>query len=646
MRLCPTSLLAAGLLLGAFCGLFQHWLYVQNFLSWNREDWTHAYFVPLLCLFLLWHDRAALAKAPARLFWPGVLPIALGIACYLFFQVGAIVNHMAQGFALILTLFGVLLFVGGPRLMRVLFIPVAYMGFAVAISEPIMDAFTLRLQLIASEGAWTALNLVGISADLDGNVLKITDGSGSVIPLNVAEQCSGMRMVIAFVALAAIVAVVGMKHWWQRAALMLVCVPVAVLMNVLRVAVLGGLVLVDPRLSAGQSHMLIGTLLLLPAFGLFMAVAWALNKVVQDEPEPPAPGAAGAQGGATGAVKAAKPTKTPLPTVWAFWKPSPFRPALLLSAAFLVPFGLMTSAAVALPVAVWAMRIHLKKLPIEPEGGRKVQAIPAETPSWKRVGPDIQESAEMVAELGTQNYLTRRYVQKNVPAGKRAHVVDLHMAYYTGMIDTIPHVPERCLVGGGWQITGGTVNVPLTLDRTTWRPDPARRGEPNAPLTHAMTATGAGNDGTLFSDMPGTPVRLPAGADKLMLRTTEFNNPKSGTKLFAGYFFVANGGVASSAPEVRLLAFDLYSDYAYYLKVQVSTSTAADAQELGEVAQSLIGELLPEIMRCVPDWGRVTAGEYPPDNPRAPGRRGAKSASGAGDGAAKTRESAPSEGKR
>jgi len=34
------------------------------------------------------------------------------------------------------------------------------------------------------------------------------------------------------------------------------------------------------------------------------------------------------------------------------------------------------------------------------------------------------------------------------------------------------------------------------------------------------------------------------------------------------------------------------------------------------LSSSLIGELLPEISRCVPDWVKVKRGEYPADNPR------------------------------
>lgn len=105
-------------------------------------------------------------------------------------------------------------------------------------------------------------------------------------------------------------------------------------------------------------------------------------------------------------------------------------------------------------------------------------------------------------------------------------------------------------------------------------------------------------------------VHLPRDACHLRLRTMRFLD--GGRSVFAGYFFIANGGHTPSANEVRRLAFDLKNTYAYYLKVQVTSQTARDADEFAASASSLVSELLPEIMRTVPDWPKVRQGLYPP----------------------------------
>lgn len=268
----------------AFVGLFFRWILRQfgtEGWSWHfPEDWGHAYVVPFISAYMVWRRKDDLARIVMGAFWPGLSLILLGIVSYVYFITGY-PNHMFQGFAVVLTLGGIVLLLLGPHAMRVLTIPVAYLAFTATISQRVMDLITFRLRLLASQGSWAMLNMVGIDADLDGNILKVRDGT-AVHELNVADACAGMRMVVAFIALAVAVAVVSCTQWWQRIAVCLLAVPVAVLMNVVRVAVLGGLTLWDPNLSVGGAHALIGTLLLIPAFGLFMACVWALKKIAPE----------------------------------------------------------------------------------------------------------------------------------------------------------------------------------------------------------------------------------------------------------------------------------------------------------------------------------------------------------------------------
>ncbi|MEY3230115.1 MAG: hypothetical protein RL689_202 [Planctomycetota bacterium] len=281
----PTGLAMSCLALVAFTAMFFRWMLKQHDHSWGSlEDWGHAYVMPFLAGYLIWLKRAEIAAERVRPFWPGMAPFLLGLMSYLFFIVG-VPNHMLQGAAMVLTLLGLALLVTGPGVFRHLFLPILFLLFAITISEQIMIKVTFQLQLIASKGAWLMLNIIGgifgFLVDLEGNTLTVAGAK-----LNVAEACSGMRMVVAFYALAAAVGVMGCRHWWQRIALLLLAAPVAIFMNVVRVTVLGLLSLRDPNLAAGDAHMMIGTLLLVPSLALFLAVVWTLNRLVDDEPTP------------------------------------------------------------------------------------------------------------------------------------------------------------------------------------------------------------------------------------------------------------------------------------------------------------------------------------------------------------------------
>lgn len=268
-----------------FVVLFYQWFAFQVKMSWNnKEDWGHALVIPLISGYLLWQCRDQIARTPIKMFWPAVVPFLVGIHAYaynLFF----ISNPMLQGFSMVLCLGSLTLFCGGNKILRYAFLPILYMLLMVTISDAIMLQVTFKLQLIASQGSWLMLSLIGepfawFSVDLVGNRLDIMTRSGEMHPLNVAEACSGMRMVVAFYALAGAVALLGCTEWWQRIALILVAGPVAVLMNMVRVTVLGLLTLVDPELAAGDAHTIIGTILLIPSLGLFMGVVWMLNRIM------------------------------------------------------------------------------------------------------------------------------------------------------------------------------------------------------------------------------------------------------------------------------------------------------------------------------------------------------------------------------
>lgn len=269
-----------------FVGLFFRWFVFQHKHSWGHpQDWGHAYLIPLIAGYLVYQRRDRLALIAPAPFWPGLAPFLLGIMTY-FYAVVQVRNHMVQGFSMLLCLFGLVLLLLGPRSMRYLFLPIAFLAFGITVSEAIMIQLTFKLQLLASQGSWVMLSLIGgpfdwFSVDLQGNTLTMLH-NGEAIPMNVAEACSGMRMVVAFFALAVSVAVLACKDWWQRILLLMLAGPVAVFMNMVRVTVLGLASLSDANLAAGEAHTLIGTILLVPSLMLFLAIVWALNKVVRD----------------------------------------------------------------------------------------------------------------------------------------------------------------------------------------------------------------------------------------------------------------------------------------------------------------------------------------------------------------------------
>ncbi len=276
--------------------------------------------------------------------------------------------------------------------------------------------------------------------------------------------------------------------------------------------------------------------------------------------------------------------------------------------AYISAVAVMLAAAVGFAVYIDRVGIKLEKEPIYPESGETFHSIPSKLPErnpvWEDTGRRDPMSAEVEETLGTDNHVTRYYEKVSGPLSPEATgktgpgpVVQLHVAYYTGGIDTVPHVPERCFVGGGLTAVGGATLVNVPLDTSRLVPDIDHREATGETIYLARKI-----------EVPNR-VRLPRGIDDLQIRVTEFD--ANGQRVFAGYFFVANGSIITSAEQVRNDAFNLKQDFAYYTKVQFMSWNVDSAEQLGVLAGSMLDEIFGELMHRMPDWIDVEQGLHP-----------------------------------
>ena len=81
------------------------------------------------------------------------------------------------------------------------------------------------------------IRAAGLSVFLEGNVIDL----GSY-QLQVAEACSGMRYLFPLMSFGFLCAVLMRGRWWQQAILFVSTVPITILMNSLRIGIIGILV--------------------------------------------------------------------------------------------------------------------------------------------------------------------------------------------------------------------------------------------------------------------------------------------------------------------------------------------------------------------------------------------------------------------
>jgi exosortase len=251
------------------------------------QDWGHTLLIPVISGYFIYLQRDRLSALTFRPSFLGFGVLLAGIAVYSLAAFGppAVQHHNVRGLGVGIAMLGSAVAVFGLGPLRYFWFPWAYwLVFGQAVSERLMSRVTERLQDWSAIGADLLLNTIGLDTDRIGNVLTLHFSDGTSHPLNVAEACSGMRTLMAFLAIGVAMAAIGLPRWWQRVLLVLAGIPISLFVNVLRVASLGLLSVVDPGFSTGEFHSMVGLVWLVPAFLLFLGAMWVIRNLVVEAP--------------------------------------------------------------------------------------------------------------------------------------------------------------------------------------------------------------------------------------------------------------------------------------------------------------------------------------------------------------------------
>jgi exosortase len=220
--------------------------------QWSTdEDVSHGFFVPLVAAFIAWQRREQILAVDYQPAWWG-----LGVMAWAAFQgyVGMLGAELfLQRTSFLIALVGLLLVVGGTRLVRVLAFPLLLLPFMIPIPTVIYNQITFPLQLFASQVAESALGLMGIPVLRDGNVLELASQK-----LSVVEACSGIRSLLSLSFLSLVYAYFFDRKVWMRWVLLAATIPVAIVANAGRVTFTGVLSEINPELARGFFHSLEG----------------------------------------------------------------------------------------------------------------------------------------------------------------------------------------------------------------------------------------------------------------------------------------------------------------------------------------------------------------------------------------------------
>lgn len=234
--------------LAAIIGLFRDTVGSMVVVWMSSTTFNHAFLIPPICIYLIWIGRGKLAIYEPRPSLWGVAIVALAAFGWLAGNIASV--RVVEHFALLGMIEGLFLAVLGWRAACAIAFPLLYLAFAV----PFGEFLIAPLQDLTAVFVVKALRVIGIPVYLEGIFLTIPNAR-----FEVAEACSGVRFLIATIALGALFAHLTFRSYGRFAAFMVLSFVVPIVANWFRAL---GIVMIahftDSKYAVGADHIIYG----------------------------------------------------------------------------------------------------------------------------------------------------------------------------------------------------------------------------------------------------------------------------------------------------------------------------------------------------------------------------------------------------
>lgn len=374
----------------------------------RQEEYGHGFFIPLITLWMLWKRKNAILESLGASSWSGPLLIGLGVLGLFLGELTAIFILIQLGF--LVSLMGLLLALGGLSLLRVSFVPVAFLVFAIPLPYFLDSKLSAGMQLLSSQIGVAFLRAIGMSVFLEGNVIDLGE-----YKLQVVEACSGLRYLYPLLSIGFLMGYMYRNALWRKWVIFFSTIPITVLMNSARIAIVGLLVeRWGDGMADGFLHYFEGWVVFMLCLAMLMGEIWVFERLGNhrqvldclDAPE------------AKPVIPASRQTGISFPLIGSI--------------------GLLLIAAVGVRLLDVRAEVHPART--------SLTRFPLDLGQWQ--AEEVGLSKQVESALGLDDYVLADYRHPSEGG------VNFYTAYYGSQRKGVsPHSPQVCMPGGGWVIT-------------------------------------------------------------------------------------------------------------------------------------------------------------------------------------------------
>lgn len=238
---------------------------------WNDPNASHGLLVPPLAAYIAWQRRDLMLGVPAVPRFGGLLWVAGGSLLLLIGKLGA--EFFLGRLSIVILIAGFVHTFWGKQRLHSLGFPLLLLATMVPMPVIVYNQLAQPLQLFASAVSTRIAQAVGVSIFQEGNVIQLANTT-----LGVEEACSGLRSLSALIVMALLLGFLVCTRLRTRVSLLMLAIPIAICVNVVRVA--GTAILADynPELAMGFYHTFSGWLIFLLGIALVYGACQLLHR--------------------------------------------------------------------------------------------------------------------------------------------------------------------------------------------------------------------------------------------------------------------------------------------------------------------------------------------------------------------------------
>ena len=381
--------------------------------SWQKEEYSYGYLIPFIAL-LISLNILSDTKPRYKGSWLGVVILVVCIAIEQAFGLAGIKGLMPQ--IMMVSIVGLVAATAGLRVVAVLAFPLAYLFFAAPLPDITYSTLSLYMQLLSTSLGTGVLDAMGYSVFRDGNIIDL-----GILKLQVVEACSGLRYLFPLLSFSFLVSYLYDAPLWKRVLVFLSAAPIAIVMNSLRIVIIGMTVNIwGAGAAEGFIHDFEGFTVFFACVALLLLEVRLLHSI-----------------GHSGSLRFNRLRLPRLQGIPPLTLAGPAMGALVL----LIVGGVVAGVTASIPT-------YAKSIPLK----QPFASFPTRLGPWS--GRSYRLDPEIMNSLLADDYLTMDY-----SAGGEAGV-NLYSAYYNRQDSTAAvHSPQLCIPGGGWKIADFSVRT-------------------------------------------------------------------------------------------------------------------------------------------------------------------------------------------